>query len=235
MSYLIKLNTLGKGGYGEVVKIKDIRNNKYYALKISKVSEYGTSVLEYNVLFTLEHPNIIKGINFTSRLNPLTSYIQMELADMTLDDYISLNQKIDNDNLIYELLSAINFLHENNFVHCDIKPDNILIKNNRLKLADLGLVGLKYLLPNACLHAVFSPPEFIIYSLKENTRDYDILENFIINKKYKFLSAESLDIWAVGMIIYYILQKRFLLPEEIFIFVSRYINYIKDYMDKLNR
>lgn len=156
----------------------------------------------------------------------------MEIADMTLEDYILLKQNIDTDNLIYEFLSAINFLHENNFVHCDLKPDNILIKNNRLKLADLGLANLKYLTPDLCLHAIFSPPEFVLHSLKQSTKDYNKLKNFL-NNNYKFLSAESLDIWASGMIIYYILQKRFLLPDDTFIFVSRYIDFIKDYKNIL--
>ncbi|MEM3858884.1 MAG: protein kinase [Candidatus Micrarchaeaceae archaeon] len=231
MSNYEKLNILGRGKYGEVFRIKDKRDNNYYALKISKISEYGTNILEYNVLFTLEHPNIIKGINFTSRLNPLTSYIQMELADLTLEDYILLNHNIDADNLIYEFLSAINFLHKNGFVHCDIKPDNILIKNNRLKLADLGLTSLKYLSPNPCLIYLFSPPEFILYSLDEDVDDYDKLEDFIINNNYDFLSAESLDIWAVGMIIYYILQKRYLISRNNFIL--KYIDYIKDYKNNL--
>ena len=42
--------------------------------------------------------------------------------------------------IIMQILKAVNFLHDNNIVHRDIKPHNILL--NRLlqvKLADMGL------------------------------------------------------------------------------------------------
>ena len=36
-----------------------------------------------------------------------------------------------------EIASSLKFLHDNNIVHCDIKPDNILLgKDDKLKLSD---------------------------------------------------------------------------------------------------
>lgn len=34
---------------------------------------------------------------------------------------------------------GVNFLHFNNIIHRDLKPQNILIKNQTLKIADFGL------------------------------------------------------------------------------------------------
>ena len=42
--------------------------------------------------------------------------------------------------IMYNILSAVNFLHSTNLVHRDIKPANILMDNNcQVKICDFGL------------------------------------------------------------------------------------------------
>merc|ERR1711935_536669 len=40
-----------------------------------------------------------------------------------------------------EILLALNFIHNNQMVHLDIKPENIFLKNDQFKLGDFGLVS----------------------------------------------------------------------------------------------
>ena len=39
-----------------------------------------------------------------------------------------------------EMLLALDFIHRNQMVHLDIKPENIFLKNDQFKLGDFGLV-----------------------------------------------------------------------------------------------
>jgi serine/threonine protein kinase len=65
-------------------------------------------------------------------------YLKMEKADYT----ISTGMGVTNESvqLIYDLLSGFSWAESSlNITHGDIKPSNILIKNNRVKICDFGL------------------------------------------------------------------------------------------------
>jgi wee1-like protein kinase len=70
-------------------------------------------------------------------------FIQTELCVGTLRDEISggvITSEKRQYKLLREMLLALDFIHRNNMVHLDIKPDNIFIKNDQYKLGDFGLV-----------------------------------------------------------------------------------------------
>lgn len=73
----------------------------------------------------------------------LIFYIQMELCDkITLEDILNNKKDLDINetiNILKQLICATKYLHENNIIHRDIKPKNILFSNNILKLTDFGL------------------------------------------------------------------------------------------------
>lgn len=72
-------------------------------------------------------------------------YIQTELCTGTLSDEILKSGRPTEQRrykLLREMLLALAFIHRNNMVHLDIKPDNIFLKNDQYKLGDFGLVSL---------------------------------------------------------------------------------------------
>lgn len=96
---------------------------------------------EAKILARLDHPNIIKVLDFGSWENYF--YISFEyfksrnLRALTNEGNLSQEQKIQ---LTVQLFTALQYAHENGVIHRDVKPENILIDDDgRLKLADFGL------------------------------------------------------------------------------------------------
>ena len=58
-------------------------------------------------------------------------------------DIIALTMKLFFQNMSYQILNGVDFLHSHRIVHRDIKPQNILLaRNGTLKLADFGLARI---------------------------------------------------------------------------------------------
>ncbi|MHC1739375.1 MAG: serine/threonine-protein kinase [Ignavibacteriaceae bacterium] len=98
---------------------------------------------EAKILAQLDHPNIIKVLDFGTEGSRL--YISFEFFESkNLREYIR-DQQPDNQtkkNLLIQLLRGLNYAHGNNIIHRDLKPENILVnKSNNLKIADFGLAS----------------------------------------------------------------------------------------------
>ncbi|XP_007251704.2 testis-specific serine/threonine-protein kinase 6 [Astyanax mexicanus] len=143
------IHSIGKGSHGEVVLAKSWKYPENVAIKIvdKKVAppDFVSKFLpqELSVIKTIEHPNIIK-VHKIHEISDRLVFIVMELAVKTLEQKIGLC-RLPNDEakvLFSQLASAVNYLHERDIVHRDLKCPNVLLTaEDTVKLSDFSFSG----------------------------------------------------------------------------------------------
>jgi serine/threonine-protein kinase len=139
---IVKL--LGRGGTANVYLAEHILLNAFRAIKcISKNHPlYELQRKEAQILKNLKHSCI--PIVYDIEEDEDCSYIvEQYLEGLTLKEYISTKGMLRDDIIIHyalQLCDLIHYLHsiENPILYLDLKPDNIIIKDNTLKLIDFG-------------------------------------------------------------------------------------------------
>ena len=190
-----KIRKLGEGGFGEVWLVKHKVLGTEFALKIIEKGPYSNSQQienEVNILKRLDHPFILKIVDFTSTKNKY--YIVTDYCPE--GELFNLIQEKDNFSeretsfILYQVLLAIRYCHKMRVVHRDIKPENILIVGkeptglHRVKLIDFGTAKVFSESKNKALvgSSYYIAPE-------------------VIRGKYD----EACDLWSIGVIMYIML------------------------------
>ncbi len=132
-----------EGANSKLYIVRNIQLNKEFILK--KIDKKSLDINKYfeesRKAYKLKHPNII-GIESTS-YDENFIYISMPFCKKgSLLNLIKSRNLTIREIIKYsiEFLSAIDYMHTNNIIHCDIKPSNILIDNDDTAiLADFGL------------------------------------------------------------------------------------------------
>lgn len=97
---------------------------------------------EARIMASLNHPNIIRVIDFDEDIHQLS--ITMELLDgEDLSKRISTKGPLvehELKNIFVQVLSALQYAHDKGVIHRDIKPSNIyLLPNGQVKVLDFGI------------------------------------------------------------------------------------------------
>lgn len=101
-------------------------------------------IQEARRLMTLDHPNIVKVVDVIEANN--TAYYVMQYHDGgTLQQLVNPKDGAPRPmsaseavNMMRQVLEAVEYLHSKHFMHCDIKPANIVLSNNNPILIDFG-------------------------------------------------------------------------------------------------
>jgi serine/threonine protein kinase len=138
---------LGEGGYGVVDKVRDSAG-ELYARKVQVISKFPREVIENEakIMSKLRHPHIIL-LKELYRTNRLFCMVMLPVADGNLKELLARADGLDPDRgqaismlskMSRCLVQAMDYVHEMGVKHKDIKPANILIKDERPILADFG-------------------------------------------------------------------------------------------------
>ncbi|MEB3145322.1 MAG: serine/threonine-protein kinase, partial [Cylindrospermopsis raciborskii 1523720] len=142
---------LGSGGFGITYKVTDLRG-KVYALKtLNPTIQLRPDFQEQQVKFINEaviaarfnHPHVLKVYEVVQE-GELFAVLMEYIDGISLSNYVDNNGQLpENQALRYinQVGQALEHIHEDNYLHRDIKPDNILLKNNGQDaiLIDFGL------------------------------------------------------------------------------------------------
>ncbi|KAM3173416.1 hypothetical protein ACTXT7_012545 [Hymenolepis weldensis] len=146
------LKILGKGSFGQVVKVFDHKTNTFVALKMvrnehrfTKQAEEEIRILKLlrdkdpadnrNVVHMFEHFTFREHVCMTFELLNINLYELIKRSDFR-GFSLSLVRKF-----AHSILVCLDMLYRNNIIHCDLKPENILLKQqgrSNIKVIDFG-------------------------------------------------------------------------------------------------
>lgn len=197
---------LGEGSFADVYKVRSPEGTCYAIKRLKKHYRSLNEVHkleEINALRVLQdHPNIVKLHDLI--YDAVNGYVAMvfELLDMNLYEFSKgFTKPMDETKallLIYQLLSALQYMHSKNLFHRDVKPENCMINKDtfELKLVDFG--------STRCYQSRAPYTEYV------STRWYRAPECILTAGSY----GPEVDEWAVGCMLYELLTNKPLFPGK---------------------
>ncbi|GAM20165.1 hypothetical protein SAMD00019534_033400 [Acytostelium subglobosum LB1] len=120
------------------------------------------------------------------------TYLATSLCEMSLQELVEAHkdrfQSLNKQTLINDIINGVRFLHKNNIIHNDLNPRNILLKDDHLFITDMGLSKMSVETSFAFTHAPSGQGGYFPAEVINNQR-----------------KTNSVDIFALGCLMYYIL------------------------------
>ena len=154
----------------------EFKNERFYQDLLKK---------EFEISRSLDHPNIVKTIDFQNIPNLGDCIVMEYIEGLTLTQTLTQTQtKGFYDKIFNELLDAMEYFHSKQIIHRDLKPSNILITNNgnNVKIIDFGLSDTD---------------DYVILKQAAGTRKYAAPEQMIPNNTIDCRA----DIYSLGIIL----------------------------------
>ena len=161
---------LGSGGMAEVIRATDLTLERTVAIKIlrkdySQSPEFRTRFhQEAKAAANLSHPNIVTVHDFGFSANQL--FIVMEYVPgedlktlLKKQTRFTIPEAIE---LISQACAGLGYAHRAGLVHCDVKPQNMLVTpDRRLKVVDFGIArALASISPDERNDVVWGSPQY---------------------------------------------------------------------------
>ncbi|KAH0785793.1 CMGC family protein kinase [Histomonas meleagridis] len=187
MNRFEEIETIGDGAFGIVTKCRDKQTGELVAIKKMKQKyssfEECLQLKEVKSLRRMKHENVIRLLQVFRENGYL--YLVFELGEKSL--LRTINEKgsytePEVKSIMKQIFSGLAYIHRQGFFHRDIKPDNLLWKGDKLKIADFGLA-----------REIRSMPPYTEYV---STRWYRAPEIILKSPNYN----SPVDIWAAGVI-----------------------------------
>ncbi|EAY17404.1 CAMK family protein kinase [Trichomonas vaginalis G3] len=200
---------LGSGASSKVYLAQDTVTNEYYALKMFKTSELsktgnGLQTLEREIrnMRLVKHKNIIRMKEALHSKDEGIACIVFEWADCgSIENLIERGFILDErviSRIFYQIVTGLQFLHDQGIVHQDIKPSNVLIfSDGSVKISDFG-IGHRFQSADTVVGTpAYQAPE--VFGSEEEPEEENLDE--------EPLDPCKEDVWSLGISLY---QTKFL-------------------------
>jgi len=183
------------GGYGQVFLSKHVYSEKQYAIKQIDTTNFSNEDLynisrEYMILRSMMHKNVIKcydSFAYNNKFYTVMDYAEGGELSTLLKEKGSLTED-ESKKVFKQIYEAVCYIHGQNIIHRDLKPNNILFldkEKTHIVVIDFGISGFANGNQREKIKAgttTFLPPE--------------------IASGEEYGSNRKLDIWALGIILY---------------------------------
>ena len=191
------LSLIGQGGMADVYKANDTILNRIVAIKIlrEKLSNDAMTLVRFqreaSAASRLSHPNVVDIYDVGESED--MHYIVMEyIRGRTLKQMIAQRGSLsvsESIHIMMQLTSAISHAHSHHIIHRDIKPQNVLVKDDgTVKITDFGIAiandAVQLTLNNAVMGSAH-------YLAPETAQGKD--------------ASEQVDIYSLGIVFYELL------------------------------
>ncbi|KMQ52861.1 Serine/threonine protein kinase PrkC, regulator of stationary phase [Chitinispirillum alkaliphilum] len=194
------IGKLGKGGMGDIYKALQQPLNRIVALKVlppqlSRDDEFSKRFeVEARAISLLQHQNIVSIYEYGEEDG--YRFFAMQYVDGTdLGKHIATHRALAIDDVVdisKQLCRALRYAHNNNVIHRDIKPQNILLdKKSTVRLSDFGIAK------------IYSGTNITMIGSAVGTPEYMSPEQ----AQGKDLDSQT-DIYSLGIVIYEMLTRR---------------------------
>ena len=147
------MNMIGKGSYGNIYQVEEVKTNQKLAMKKliadgpDELQKFKNNIALYNSFNLLgknSNKNILPYFKYLIKKLDITTYsiyITMPLAECDWHKLITDKKNIQSEKVLHKFLKCLaiagSFLQKSNVAHRDIKPQNVLItKQNEIFLTD---------------------------------------------------------------------------------------------------
>lgn len=143
--YLVE-GEIGKGGMAIVLRARDLRHDRWVALKVLRPdlsSSLGAErfLREIRVAAQLQHPHILP-VHDSGEAGGLLFYVMPWVEGQSLRARLEREGQLPLEDALFiarDVASALQYAHERDIVHRDIKPENILLSGGHALVADFGI------------------------------------------------------------------------------------------------
>lgn len=191
---------LGQGANGYTFLVHNIRTlDKLAVKKVEKdnAEPRDDYVFEAKILNTLNHPNIVRLMHAHDEVNHtylFTEYLNCQdlLNFIKMKDNARLEES-DAKDFFRQIAQGLEYLHNLNICHRDIKCDNIFMHKDKnkyvCKIGDFGLSSYDNNLKHGCGTLLYCAPEML--------------------RKDVIYKGTKCDIWSLGVVLFCMLSGKF--------------------------